>query len=74
MSKSQDIIVKHASACAKELYEVVVLPRAKEIVAASPTPYDDIVLGAIEPAIREALEKDLLKKLLPAPKVITGTV
>lgn len=69
MSQAQEIITKHLAACAKELTEVVFLPRAKEFVAGTPNPYDDVVLGALEPVIRDALQKDFLKKLLPQPKV-----
>lgn len=65
MNPTQDIILKHAKACAKELTEVVFLPKAKQFVSETPNPYDDVVLGALEPIIREALEKDFLKKLLP---------
>lgn len=69
MSQVQEIVIKHAAACAKELTEVVFLPKAKQFVSETPNPYDDVVLGALEPVIRDALQKDFLKKLLPAPKV-----
>lgn len=68
MSEAQDISIKHASAWAKEMTEVVFLPRLKKIVSETPNPYDDVVLGALEPVIRDALAKDFLKKLVP-PKV-----
>lgn len=73
MSQAEEIFKKHALACAKELTEVVYLPKAKEFVSKTPNAYDDVFLGAIEPIIREALEKDFLKRLLPTPK-ITGAV
>lgn len=65
MSQVEDIIKKHALACAKELAEQVFLPKAKKFVSETPSQYDDVVFGALEPLIREALEKDFLKKLLP---------
>lgn len=73
MSQAEEIVKKHVLACAKELTEVIYLPKAKEFVSKTPNTLDDVFVGAIEPLIREALEKDFLKKLLPAPKT-TGAV
>lgn len=69
MSQVHEIIKKHLAACARELCEVEYLPRAKKIVAETPTPVDDVILGALEPVIREALEKDFIKKLIPSKVV-----
>lgn len=61
------IVLKHMQACAKELAKEIYLPKIRKVVADSPNPYDDVVLGALEPLIADALEKDFVKKL--APKV-----
>lgn len=65
---AKEIVLKHAQACAKELAKEVYLPKIRKVVADSPNPYDDVVLGALEPLIASALETDFIKKLT-APKV-----
>lgn len=65
--EAKDIVLKHAQACAKELAKEIYLPKIRKVVADSPNPYDDVVLGALEPLIADALEKDFVAKL--APKV-----
>lgn len=63
------IIAKHLQACAKELTKEIYLPKIRKMVADSPNPYDDVVLGALEPLIADALEKDFAAKLLK-PKAV----
>lgn len=62
---AQEIVLKHAQACAKELAKEIYLPKIRKVVADSPNPYDDVVLGALEPLIADALEKDFVGKLSP---------
>lgn len=63
--EAKDIVLKHAQACAKELAKEIYLPKIRKIVSETPNPYDDVVLGALEPLIADALEKDFLAKLTP---------
>ena len=65
--EAKEIVLKHAQACAKELAKEIYLPKIRKVVADSPNPYDDVVLGALEPLIADVLEKDFVAKL--APKV-----
>ena len=65
--EAKEIVLKHAQACAKELAKEIYLPKIRKVVADSPNPYDDVVLGALEPLIADELEKDFVAKL--APKV-----
>ncbi|OPZ22726.1 MAG: hypothetical protein BWZ03_00710 [bacterium ADurb.BinA186] len=53
----KEIAQKHVEAFAKEAFEVELLPKLKEIVVQSPSKYDDLILGAIEPAFVEAVKK-----------------
>lgn len=60
---AKTIVLKHAQACAKELAKEIYLPKIRKVVSETPNPYDDVVLGALEPLIVDALEKDFTKKL-----------
>lgn len=66
MSKMSEIAKKHGAAFATEVIEEVLIPALKAHAESTKTPYDDMAIGVLEPIIREALEADFIKKLLPA--------
>ncbi len=68
-AKLLEISKKYAQAYAKEAANEVFIPWLKAKAAATPTPFDDVFIGALEPMIQELLEKDFMKKTV-APKVV----
>lgn len=61
----EDIVKKHIEACAQEVYEFY-WPKMEAAVAESKSPYDDMILAAVGPAVKAAIKAKI--DLIYSPK------
>lgn len=60
--KGIEILKVHGKAMLSELVDQVAGPALEEAVKKSATPFDDVMLAALEPALKQAL-KDAIAKI-----------
>lgn len=65
MTKIEEIVRRHAEACANEIFDSVVLPKIDTVVGGSKTTVDDKVWALVKDSFVEQFKKNFIDKINP---------
>lgn len=65
MTKIEEIVRKHAEACANDIFDTVVLPKIDTVVSESKNTTDDKVWALVRQSFVEQFKKNFIDKINP---------